>query len=62
MSMGISLLSVLKSKGILNSTEIDRYLESVLMGLERFQEPDDPGIQQARKLFEGIAEMIRRAQ
>jgi hypothetical protein len=61
MSMSIALVTALKSKGILDAREIEIYLEGVLGGLERFHEPDDAGIQQARKMFEGIAGMIRSA-
>jgi hypothetical protein len=59
MSMGLSLLSMLVSKGIFNSAETERYLEGVLTSLEGFQEPSDPGMQKARKLFEAISGIVR---
>jgi hypothetical protein len=59
MSMGISLLSVMVSKGVMNDQDVDRYLESVLTSLEGFQEPNDPGVQKARILFDGISQIVR---
>jgi hypothetical protein len=61
MSFGIALLSLLKSKGMVSSTETDQLLDGMLINLEGFQEPNDRAIQKARVIFDGIAQIIRRA-
>jgi len=58
MSFGVGLISVLESKKILTSQEVDSFLDGVLTSLEGFLEPNDPGIKKARVLVDAIGQVV----
>ncbi len=58
MSIGLGLLSALSKKDIFSDRDIETFLEGIFESLETFEEVNDPGVQGARKIVEGMAYAI----
>jgi hypothetical protein len=61
MSIGIALLSALAKKGIFTEHDVETFLEGILESLETLEEVNDPGVQGAHKIVEGMAYAILEA-
>jgi hypothetical protein len=57
MALGHAAISMLNAKNIISDSELDRMMQTVLSGIEDLLDPNDPGVQMARKLAEGLMQM-----
>jgi hypothetical protein len=58
MALGHAALSILNAKKVISDAELDRMIQTVLAGLEDQFDPNDPGVETARKLAEGLMQAI----
>ncbi len=60
MALGHAAISILNAKNVISDAELDHMLQTVLAGLEDLLDPNDPGVQRARKLAEGLMQTTLR--
>jgi hypothetical protein len=54
MALGHAAISMLNAKNVISDAEMDRMMQTVLIGFEDLLDPNDPGVQMARKYAEGL--------
>ncbi len=60
MALGHAAISILNAKNVISDAELDHMLQTVLAGLEDLLDPNDPGVQRARKLAEVLMQTTLR--
>lgn len=59
--IALALLSALTKKGIFTEHDVETFLEGILESLETFEEVNNPGVQGAHKIVEGMTYAILEA-
>ena len=58
-AMAQGTLAFLRGKGTITASDADKLLDGILVSLERLAPPDDPSVQQARKIIETVMAAAR---
>jgi hypothetical protein len=58
MALGHAAISMLNAKNVISDAEMDRMMQTVLIGFEDLLDPNDPGVQMARKYAAGLMQTM----